>query len=886
MTDELARPDPDALLALAQREGRRRLKVFLGAAPGVGKTYEMLAEARRRHAGGTDVVIGIVETHGRAETVAAIGGLPVLPRARVPYRGQMLEEFDLDAALARRPSILLLDELAHANAPGSRHPKRWQDVEELREAGIEVWTTLNVQHLEGLSEAVARITGVRVAETVPDRVLAEAEAVELVDIPPAELIERMRQGRIYRPDQAGRALRGFFREGNLAALREMALRRTAERVDADLTGYMRAHAISGPWPAGDRVMALIGADTTGERVVREARRVADALKAPLVALHVERPAARGSTDPGPALRLAEALGAATETVVATDLPSAILREARARNVTHLVIGRGRPGLLRRLAGRSLSAVLLRHAADFTLHLVPEPAGPPRAERREAGEGPRWLGWAATPTLVMGATAIGFATDGVVPDGALGMVYLPPIVAAAVWFGPLQGATSALLSFLAWNFLFLPPRYTLAIAGPQDVVGVVVFALVALLLAGTTGGLGRSVRAARARMLGLRRLVEFSRRLGARGDRGDLVQAIAEEASRIAGGPACVLLPLPPLPGETVPEPVLRAAVPIDAEPDEAAMAAARWAMANARRAGRGTDTLPGTAWQFRPMRTGRGLTGLVGLRPLTGDAGLEGEGGRALDALLDQAAVALERAELMEERARGEARAEAEALRAALLTSLGHDLRTPLTSIRGAIGTLRTSGAALSEETRADLLATAEEEAERLSRWIANILDMVRIENRQIEPRREAVDLAEAAETAAARVFRAQGRAVALDPGGRPVAPRLDPVLLDQVLSNLLDNALKFSGPKGKVGMRTAREGTELLVSVEDDGPGIPPADLHRVFDPFFRATRTDRVAAGSGLGLSICRGLVHAMGGRIAAESPVTSSGRGTRVTVRFPAA
>jgi two-component system sensor histidine kinase KdpD len=607
------------------------------------------------------------------------------------------------------------------------------------------------------------------------------------------------------------------------------------------------------------------------------------LKAPLIALHVEQPTAAPGADPGPSLRLAERLGASAETVVAADLPSAILREARARNATHIVIGRGRPGWWRRLTGRTLLAALLRQATDFTLHLVPEPAAAPRRAPAERPGLPPWAGWAATPALVAAATAVGLGFDGTVPEGALGMVYLVPIVAAAVGFGPVQGGLAAALSFLAWNFVFLPPRYTLTIAGPQDVVGVVVFALVALLLAGTTGGLGRSVRAARARMLGLRRLVEFSRRLGAPGGKGDLVQAIAEEASRITGGPACVLLLLPPLPEETVPEPVLRASVPLEAEPDSASMAAARWAAANQRPAGRGTDTLPAAAWQFRPMRTARGLAGLVGLRSPEEGGPLDGETGRALDALLDQAAVALERAELMEERARGEARAETEALRTALLTSLGHDLKTPLTSIRGAIATLRTSGPVLSEAIRADLLATAEEETERLSRWIANILDIVRIENRQIAPRREVVDLAEALETAAAR---AHGREIALDLGSRPTAPRLDPVLLDQVLANLLDNALKFSAPAGRVTARVGREGPEVMIVVEDDGPGIPRKDLHRIFDPFFRATRTDRVAAGSGLGLAICRGLVQAMGGRIAAESPARPDGRGTRMVVRFPGA
>jgi two-component system sensor histidine kinase KdpD len=878
---DAARPDPDALLAVAAREGRGRLKVFLGAAPGVGKTFEMLVQGRRRRLGGADVVVGLVETHGRAETQAQIGELEVLPRARIEYRGQVLEEFDLDAALARRPQILLLDELAHTNAPGSRHPKRWQDVDELRQAGIEVWTTMNVQHLESLSDAVARIAGVRVAESVPDRALAEADAIELIDIPPGELLERLRQGKVYRPDQAERALKGFFREGNLAALREMALRRTAERVDADVTGYMRSNAVAGPWPAGDRVLVLVGADPAAETVVRQARRIADALRAPMAALHVEHPGEVDGAYPGRALGLAEALGAEVETAVATDVPAAILACARARNATHLVIGRGRPALWRRLTGRTLSATLLRRATEFTLHLLPDPAAPVRAVRERRGL-PAWVGWAAVPAFVGAATAVGLATDGVVSEGALGMVYLAAVVAIAVGAGPLRAVLGAVLSFVCWNFLFLPPRYGLSIASAQDVVGAIVFSFVALLLAGTTGGLGRSVQAARARLFSLRRLVEFSRRLGAPGTLGDLLGSVAQEAGRVAGCPACVLMPLPGGPPGEPPDLVVRAAVPPEDEPDEASLAAAHWAFAHGRRTGKGSDTLPSAAWQFRPMRTARGVVGLIGLRP--SDGGLDPERDQALAALLDQAAVAVERAQLMEERARGQARAETEALRTALLTSLGHDLRTPLTAIRGAAETLRSAGERLPEATRADLLATVVEEAVRMNRFLANILDMVRIEAGEITPKREPVDVAEAMETAAARAERASGRPVGRDLPTDLPRSRLDPVLLDQILSNLFDNALKFSGTGGRVSVAVRREGAEVALAVVDDGPGIPAADLHRVFDPFFRATRTDRVAAGSGLGLAICRGLAAAMGGRISAESPVRD-GRGTRMTLRFPA-
>jgi two-component system, OmpR family, sensor histidine kinase KdpD len=458
-----------------------------------------------------------------------------------------------------------------------------------------------------------------------------------------------------------------------------------------------------------------------------------------------------------------------------------------------------------------------------------------------------------------------------------------VVALAALLGPWHAAVGAVLGFLSWNFFFLEPRYTFELFDGADLVGLGAFAAVALLLAGTTGRLGRSVRTARARMLALRRLVEFSRRLGGPGGLPDLLPAVAEEATRVAGAPSAVVMPLEPLLPGAAPEPVIRAAMPVTMELDETAMAAARWALAQGRPAGRDTDTLPTAAWQFRPMRTARGVVGLVGVKLDDRAEPLAGETDKALTALLDQAAVAIERAQLMEREARGAARAETEQLRTALLTSLGHDLRTPLTSIRGALGTLRASGDELSADTRADLLLAAEEETARLSRYLANILDMVRIEHGQVEPRREAVNIPEALEVAVARARRATGRAITMMAGERLAEPRLDPALLDQILGNVLDNALKFS--EGPVRVTARREGHEVAIAVEDDGPGIPPEDLHRVFDPFFRVTRTDRVAAGTGLGLAICRGLAHAMGGRIAAESPLRPAGGGTRIMLRFPA-
>jgi two-component system sensor histidine kinase KdpD len=771
-----------------------------------------------------------------------------------------------------------VDELAHTNAPGSRHPKRWQDVEELRDAGIEVWTAMNVQHLESLSEDVARITGIRVQETVPDHVLAGADTVELIDIPPTELLERMRQGKVYRPDQAARALKGFFREGNLAALRQIALRRTAERVDADVTGYMRANAISGPWPSADRVLALVGRDATAEEVVRQARRIADALHAPMMALHVETLGAAGGLSPSPAIRLAEQLGAEVESTVARDLPTAVLNHARSHNATHLVIGRGRPSLWRRLLGRTLTTVLIRRASGFTLHLVPAPSSVMPRIRREAVGLPRWARWVAVPSLVAFTTGLSLGADGIVPEGGIGMIYLAAVVALAASLGPMAAAAGALLSFLVWDFLFLMPRFTFAMSGIQEVMGGAIFFSVALLLAGTTGGLGRSVSTARARLFGMRRLVELSRRLSAATSAGDLLTVVAQEAANLADRPTCVLLPLEE-------EPVVRAARPVEVEPDAASMAAARWALSRGTRAGFDTDALPSADWQFRPMRTANGVVGLLGLQ-MAGipTRELDAERDRALDALIDQAAVALERSHLMEEHARSAARAETEALRSALLASIGHDLRTPLTSIRGALETLRISGPQLSDPVREDLLATAEEETVRLARYLGNVIDIVRLESGQVEPRREPVDIGDAVRIAAERAGRRTGRHIDVDIEQRLPMPRIDAVLLEQVLANLLDNAAKFSEHGTRILIRAKRIGAEVIIAAEDHGIGVPPDQLSQIFDPFFRVRRGDAAPAGSGLGLAICRGLTHAMGGRITAESPIKDGG-GTRMTVHLPA-
>ncbi len=855
--DRDRRPDPDALIAAAAREGRGRLKVFLGAAPGVGKTWEMLTAARQRRAEGGDVLIGVVESHGRAETEAQIGDLPVLPRHKLRYRDQELEEFDLDAAVARRPKLLLMDELAHTNVPGSRHHKRWEDVEELLDAGIDVWATLNVQHLESQNDAVARITGVRVRETLPDKVLEQADEIELIDLPPAELRARLEQGRIYRPDVAKRAMDGFFREGNLTALREMALRRTAQRVDADVSDYMRSKSIEGPWPAGERVLALVGDGPGAEAVVREARLLAEALRGPWIALHVEQPAAAG--DARAAMELAAALGAQTETVSGTDVVGATIELARRRNASRIVIGRTLLPAWRRLSPERLlrhgvMRGLLLRAPDFALHVVPLPAL--TAARRVLPRVPEpWFAWLGSLALVAAVTGVCEGLVRYVTQEALGMVFLAAVVLAASIWGLRVAVFAATLSFMAWNFFFIPPLYRLTVYEPRDIVAIVLFLGVAIATGALASRLRNAARTAEGRIEGLRRIGAFSRALGEPATERELLDVIAHEAAQIAG--AGLVLSLQ---GEDL---NIRASEPKMDTMDTAGWAAARWCYAHQAPTGKGTATLPSSPWRFLPMGTARGQVGVLGVRP-AGD--LDAARLQALRALADQAAQAMERVRLANDTARSAAQSETQKLRTALLSSLSHDLRTPLAGIRGAADTLRTAWEALDTTTREDLLRSIEEDTARMTRFLSNILEMTRLESGEIAPRIVPVALEEVVEAAIARV-------PLLGPVGLNLPadlPRVaaDPALLEQVLVNVLDNAHKYGPPGGFVRVSAQAFGREISLRIADEGRGIGAEDLPHVFDSFYRANRGDR-GVGTGLGLAIARGLTEAMGGSIAAVSP-----------------
>ncbi len=897
---EAPRPDPDALLALAAAEGRGRLKVFLGAAPGVGKTWEMLSQARRRLAAGADVLAGVIETHGRAGTIAEAEGLPTLPLRDVAYRGQTLREFDLDAALARRPAVLLVDELAHTNAPGSRHAKRWEDVAELVAAGLEVWATLNVQHLESLNDDVARITGVRVAETLPDHVLDAADEIELIDVPPAELRARLHDGRIYARDTAARALDGFFREGNLASLRELALRRAAAHVDGDVRDWMRRSGVTGAWPSGERVLALVGPDPGASAVVRRAKRLAEALQAPWTVLHVER--ATSLLVARPALALAAQLGADLDTRVGADLVAITLAVARERSATHLVLGRGRAPLWRRLSGRTVAAALLQRAPDLALHVIPNTDAPPRPARARPRE--PWGRWAAAAALVAAVTAAGCALRGRVPAETMGMLYLAAIVAGATAWGRPAALAMAAASFLAWDVFFIPPLYTLSIGSPRDLIALGVFALVAT-LAGTLAGRVRAeAQAAQARVEGLRRIAAFSRRLGEASTEPDLLAEIARQAAAIAGR-ALVLAPCAhpaPRQDDAAPRDLAIRAVEPPVDPtgnpagstpgdppgdpiDEGAWAAARWAWSHGEPAGQGTPTLPAASWRLLPLHTLRGTLGVLGVRS---PAPLDDTATQTLGALADQAAIAWERVLLANEAARTAAMEETQRLRTALLASLGHDLRTPLAGIQGAAGTLRTAWDQLDTPTRADLLDSIEDDVGRMARFLANITDLTRLESGQISPRLARTDLAEVLDAALSRIPGAPHVAVRVsDPSPAALA---DPALLEQVLVNLLENAVKYAPAGSLTLVRITAEPGLACISVADEGIGIPADDLPHVFDSFFRARRGDRIPPGTGLGLAIARGLVEAMAGRIDARSPRPDTPAdglpGSVLTVRLPAA
>ncbi|MGC1467699.1 MAG: sensor histidine kinase KdpD [Pseudolabrys sp.] len=885
---EVQKASPDALLAFARREGRGHLKIFLGAAPGVGKTYAMLTGARAEKAGKRDVVAGLVETHGRRETEQLVDGLEILPRQPVVYRNQVMKEFDLDAALARKPGLLLVDEYAHTNVPGSRHPKRWQDIDELLDAGIDVWTTLNIQHLEGLNDVIQKITKVRVRETVPDTVFDNADEIVLVDFPPDELLKRLAEGKVYVQETAARAVENFFKPQNLTALRELALRRAAERIDVDLLGHMQAQAIEGPWAAGERILVCIGADPLSLTVVRTAKRLADLMDAPWLAVTVERPggnpdgAARQRLDE--AMKLAESLGAETQTLTGNDLPAELLRFARFENVTQIVVGRSRGGFISELLRRSLPHELVRRTQDIAIHVVTHAtaaatvAKPVRRPRRTALEPASFL----YATLAVGAAiGLGKLLTDVTPIPNLSMVFLLAVLFTAISFGMWPAIYASVLSFLAYNFFFIAPIYTFTIAEPYELLALVIFLVVAFITSALAGRVRAQAETSASRMRAMRRLYEFTRRLSGLAALDAVAEGAASEIHASLSRSVMVMLARN---GDLD----LVAAWPPDDDLDAAAMTAARWAYTHAEPAGADTGTLPIVPWFFVPLRIGSKVLGVVGVAKAPGMLPLDQEGRALLDTLSEQTAAALDRASLAREMVNAKTATETERVRNTLLASISHDFRTPLSSILGAATSLISYGDKLDVAAKKDLLGQIKQETEGLDEMVRNLLAITRIDAGALELRLDWVDLREIAERVVS-LARSRGALQRFDadlPADLPMV-WADATLAEQAIGNVVANATAHTPKDTRVRVDADITPDEIILRVTDDGPGIAPSALPHIFDKFVKGNEPGLSRAdggqGTGLGLAIAKGIMNAHGGLIDVESPA-SEGRGARFRLAFP--
>lgn len=883
------RPDPDALLAEVRREDERRrrgkLKVFFGMSAGVGKTYAMLEEARKRAAEGLDVLVGYAEPHIRPDTEAVLVALDILPYKLVEYRGTALKEFDLDAALARRPAVCCVDELAHTNATGLRHPKRWQDIDELLAAGIDVYTTLNVQHLESMNDLVERITGVRVRETLPDAVFDAADEVELIDIAPDELLERFREGRIYRPDQAERAARHFFTKGNLIALRELALRKTADRVDEQVQQYRRDERLRQVVPASEKVLVCVGPSPLSGRLIRSARRMAWGLRAKLIAVSVEPEAARtdGAMADGLAanLKLAEEFGAQVVTLTGRRVATEVLAYAHTHNVTKIVVGKSDRPRWREVLFGSVVDDVIRGSGEVDVYVI---RGATDAAGRPQVSTPRptahdWPGYAAAFAVVATVTAISwplFHRFGVENENVL-MLYLLGVLLVATrrsrWAALLTGA----LSVGAFDFVFVPPYYTFSISDRQYVVTFCVMLLTALVISVQTHRVRAHAEAARQRERRTAALLSLSRDLSVSESTAQIAAA-TERQTRDALGFAAVLLTR----DGTAERPALIAlgdGVPVG----DKEMSVAQWAFEHDRPAGSGTDTLPAAAGTYLPLRGPRGVVGVLGVfaKDQPAPAGAQRQ---TIEAFAAQAALAIERAELADEARRAWERVETESLRNTLLSGVSHDLRTPLAGITGVATALIETGDTLRPDERRDLLATLLGEAERLERLLKNLLEITRMESGGLTLKREWTPIGDVIGTSLRALDRRlDGRHVSVSVASDLPLIRIDETAVGQVLINLLENAVEHTPPNSPIEVTASRSGTDQVrICVGDRGPGLPDGSATKVFEKFYHAPTVEGQGRGGvGLGLAICRGMVEAHGGTIVAANRV---GGGAEFTITLP--
>ncbi|WP_019833982.1 sensor histidine kinase [Sphingomonas sp. PR090111-T3T-6A] len=862
-SDQPPRPSPDALLRRATREERGQLKIFLGAAPGVGKTYEMLTDGAERLRAGVDVVVAVVETHGRTETEALIQPFEIVPRRQIEHHGRTLTEMDIDAVLARRPQLALVDEYAHSNVEGSRHPKRWQDVEELLAAGIDVYTTLNIQHVESLNDVVASFTRVRVRETVPDSVFEGAE-IKVVDLPPDELIERLKEGKVYVPEEATRALQHFFSKPNLSALREMALRRAALSVDRQMLEMLDAGALPGVYAGGERVLVAVSEQPGGDALIRVAKRLSDALRAPWSAIVIETARAEGFSEAqrqriADVLRLAASLGATIARVPAEDVASGLIDHIAATRTTQLVIGKSRRSWWFEARHGSVVDRLLKGGPEgLALHVIPATAP---AERPRRGLAPLTRGWGgpssygAALALVAVTTVIDHFAEPLVGAGGLDLIYLLPVILTAARFGLRTGLFASVAAGLAYNFFFLPPLYNFTIADPQSLLTMLVLIGIAGLVSHLAGRLKARATLSTRSATENASVAAFAQALARSSTWQETASTICTEVGLLLG---CDTLLLAERDGVVM----VKAAAPEAAPLGPVDQAAAEWCWSRGEPAGRGTATLTAADWQFHPLKTALGTLAVLGLARDDGTDPVPADRTVLLSTLVGQAALAHERLRLEGEMRELGLLKERDRLRAALLSSIGHDLRTPLTSVAGAVEALA------AEAPASPAVAMARAEVRRLKRFLDNLVDMVRMDAGALQLAPEPIDLTDAVSSAVhdLRDTLRHNRIDLAIPGTLPLV-QTDPRLLHHILINLLANATQHGDPEGPIAIEARRVAGGLLLEVRDHGPGIEPGAEEAIFETFARGKGSDR-SGDSGLGLAIVKGFADALGIGVAAAT------------------
>ena len=888
MTDLTPRPDPDQLLEHIQAEEqsihRGRLKIFLGYAAGVGKTYAMLEAAHQRKKEGMDVVVGLVETHGRVETEAFLEGLTAIPCKVLEFHSIHINEMDVDAILTRHPQLVLVDELAHTNIPNSRHPKRYHDVVELIDAGINVYTTMNIQHLESLNDVIAQITGIRVRETVPDSILDKATEIELVDLPPDELINRLQAGKVYIPDQAARAIRNFFRVGNLTALRELTMRCAAERVDNQMTSYMQTRAIPGPWQAVERLLVCVSPSSFGEHLVRSTRRLADELNAEWQVVYVDTPEHAHLSDKkhsqiDSTLQLAKELGARTAILplskTSPSIASSIIEFARKHNFTKIITGKPIRPLWQDILRGSVVDQLIRKSQNIDVYVI---------NTNHSLDHDRWertLDWRMIPwyryllSLVLVTIASGLSRlvgSGISPTNLV-MIYLLAVVIAAIYLGRGPAILTSILSVFAFDYFFVPPFFKFTVSDTEYLLTFSGLLTVGLVISYLAVRAQEQAEAARQREIDMSTLYTLSRDLAASRDLQDIIKATLFHINMAFDWESTLFLPdgygnlsQQGLADEFV---------------DESEVAVAMWAFKQGEPAGRSTNTLPESKLHFIPLKISQRVIGILGVKPHNDSPKLTSGQHRLLQAFASQLALAIERVQLAEQANQAELLKATEKLQTALLNSISHDLRTPLVTITGALSSLQDQNILLSDDEQVSLIDTALQEADRLNRLVGNLLSMIRLESGAMKVISLPGDIEDAVGVALEQLNDRLGERPIkiLIPDHFPLIP-MDFALIVQVLVNVIDNAIKYSQPGSPIEIEASLDGDSANIAVSDNGIEIPPEDLIKIFDKFYRVHRHDNIT-GTGLGLAICRGIVESHGGNITAQN---RSGEGVAINIQLP--